>query len=102
MAEIIEDGIQSRHYQRRWLLKVVTGLRTDPTVMRINLPLLGVSLDAKAMVADVAANYPGSHLGETRLGRAGQVRSSSLSLSTKRQPAIPVLVCRPGRADDRR
>ena len=56
MADIITEGHQSRNYQRRWLDTLVMD-GGDGVVRRSNLPLLGVFLDAPAMVADVATLY---------------------------------------------
>ena len=56
MAEIVEEGYQSRLYQRRWLTSMVLD-GGDGVVHRSNLPILGVFLDARSMVADVATLY---------------------------------------------
>ena len=54
MAEIIEDGYQNRHYQRRWLSFQYGALPTDSVCLNINIPILGVYLDVVSMVKDVS------------------------------------------------
>ena len=86
---------ESRNFQRRWLESIVLS-GSDNVLMMINIPVLGVGLDVRAMIADVSESIR-EHSGTDRTFGWDNIHSSkprriTWAEKTDGQPVRPVMI----------